>query len=160
QGPTTGVFDTVINPAVTVQLQDQFGNAVATANVPVSLAIGNNPGGATLSGGGPVLTDANGLATFNNLKLSAGGIRYTLVASSGSLTPATSLSFDQATQMVFTQEPIGGTTKTVIAPPITVQMEDQFGNPVFGSFPITMALGNNPSGGTLSGTTLQTTDIL
>jgi hypothetical protein len=160
QGPTTGVFNTALNPAVMAQLEDQFGNPVAIAGIPVSLTIGNNPGGATLSGGGPVLTDGNGVATFSNVKLSAGGVGYTLVASAGSLTQATSEAFNQASQLVFIQNPISAPANTVIAPPITVQAEDQFGNPVFGLFPVTMTIGTNPSGGTLSGTTTQTTDDL
>ena len=35
--------------------EDAARNAVKTAGVSVSLAIGDNPGSATLSGGGPVL---------------------------------------------------------------------------------------------------------
>src|SRR5262249_39631660 len=159
QGPHRGVYTPPITPADKVQREAQFGPAGATAGVPVSLAIGDNPGGATLSGGDAVPTDNNGVATFNNLKLSAGGVHYTLVASSRIFPPATSEIFDQAAQLGFVQGPTRGTGHTVIAPPLPVEPAGQFGDPVFGSFPITMALGNNPSGGILSGTLTKTTDI-
>ena len=45
----------------------------------MTLSLGNNPGGGTLSG---TLTVAavNGVATFNNLSINAAGSGYTLVA--------------------------------------------------------------------------------
>ena len=39
-----------ITPAVTVLVQDANGNIVTTDNSTVTLAIGTNPGGGTLSG--------------------------------------------------------------------------------------------------------------
>src|SRR5262249_26610949 len=43
-----------------------------------------------------------------------------------------------------------------ITPAVTVEILDQFGNLTSSSASVTMAIGTNPSGGTLSGTTTQT----
>src|SRR5262249_48021090 len=76
-----------------VQILDVYGNVVTNDNTDqVTLTIGNNPGGGTLSGTNPV-TAGSGVATFSNLSINQPGNGYTLVASSGSLTPATSNSF-------------------------------------------------------------------
>src|SRR5262249_24273809 len=42
-------------------------------------------------------------------------------------------------------------------PPVTVQVEDASGNPVGGTFTVTVALGANPGGGVLGGTLTKTT---
>ena len=58
----------------------------------MTLAIGTNPGGGTLSGTTTVAA-VNGVATFSNLSINKVGTGYTLTASDGSLTAATSSSF-------------------------------------------------------------------
>lgn len=160
QGPTTGIFNTAISPAVTVQVVDQFNNPVSgTFNV--SMAIGNNPGGATLSGGNSIPTNPSGLATFNSLILSKGGVGYTLVATSNGLPnpSATSAAFDQAAQLVFIQQPSSGPANQTIAPPITVQVQDQLGNNInSSSFSVVIAIGPGSPAGMLSGTTTRTTN--
>ena len=78
---------------VQVQLQDQYGNPVTTSGVNVTIAIGNNPTGATL-GGTLTQPTVNGVATFNNLTLSAVGTGFTLVASGSGLTSVTSSAFN------------------------------------------------------------------
>ncbi len=79
QQPTTGVVGTPLAPPVTVQVRDTTGTVVAGAQV--TLALGANPGGATLAGGGPLPTGLDGIATFASLSLDRVGIGYTLVAS-------------------------------------------------------------------------------
>ncbi len=44
QGPTNTVAGSAIAPAVTVQVQDQYGNRVPTMGTSVTLALGTNPG--------------------------------------------------------------------------------------------------------------------
>ncbi len=76
-------------------MRDAAGNVVPTLVDPVTVAIGNNPGGATLGG----TTDqdvGSGVATFADLTLDAAGTGYTLVASAPGLTGATSTAFDVA----------------------------------------------------------------
>jgi uncharacterized repeat protein (TIGR01451 family) len=63
-----------------------------------------------------------------------------------------------ATRVAFVQQPTGGLAGAVITPPVTVQVEDASGNPVSGTFTVTLALGANPGGGVLGGTLTQTTD--
>ena len=79
QPPTAAGAGATISPAVTVLVEDSLGNVVATDTSSVTLAIGSNPGGGTLSG---TLTVAavNGVATFSNLSINEPG-GYTLIAS-------------------------------------------------------------------------------
>jgi hypothetical protein len=109
QQPTNTTVGTAINPAVTVALEDAYGNVVTTdSSDQISLAIGTNPGGGTLSGGGAVTVSA-GVATFNNLSINNAGAGYTLVASS---TPAVLGGATlQATSAAFTVS--GGGTTTI-----------------------------------------------
>ena len=73
---------------------DQYGNLVSGDNTDVvTLALGTNPGAATL-GGITQATVSGGVATFSNLTVSAAGNGYTLTAASGSLTGATSAAFN------------------------------------------------------------------
>jgi CSLREA domain-containing protein len=80
-------------PAVQVAIQDALGNLVADATDAVTVAIGTNPGGGTLSGTATVNAVA-GVGSFTDLTIDQVGTGYTLVANSGSLTSATSAAFD------------------------------------------------------------------
>jgi len=91
--PTDVTGGDVIAPPVVVTLLTAAGTAAAYAGMPITLAIGTNPGGGTLAGTTTVLSAADGTATFNNLAVDRPGVGYTLVASSPDLTPATSLAF-------------------------------------------------------------------
>jgi predicted outer membrane repeat protein len=93
QPPTDTAAGQTINPAVTVAVVDQFGNVVTDDNADtVTLAIGTNPGGGTLSG---TLTVAvvNGVATFGDLSIDRIGDGYTLRATATGLTAAESAAF-------------------------------------------------------------------
>ena len=71
-----------MTPAVTVAVEDANGNVETSDNATtVSLAIGTNPGGGTLTGGSAV-TVAAGIATFSGLSINKTGTGYTLTASS------------------------------------------------------------------------------
>jgi DNA-binding beta-propeller fold protein YncE len=92
QQPSPTVVGTDITPAVTVEIQDEFGNVLGNATNSVTLSLGTNPSGATLSG--TVTVDAvEGVAVFSNLKIDKIGT-YKLSANSGSLIEADSSSFD------------------------------------------------------------------
>ena len=69
QSPTTVVAGASF--PVSVQVRDGAGVPVPGASV--TLALGNNPSEATLSGGGAVTTDGSGIATFPALSVSAAG---------------------------------------------------------------------------------------
>ncbi len=154
--PTPPPAGAPITPAVQVEVLDAQGNRVTGSTAPITLALGNNPGGATLSGGGPV-NAVSGVASFNSLSLDRTGTGYTLVASSPNLTSATSAAFDitpgSGLTLVFTGQPSNATAGTPITPAVVVTAQDGLGNTVT-SFTgqVSLALGNNPGGGTLSGT--------
>ena len=98
--PSNTTAGGTISPPVTVQIQDAFGNLVTSSTASITLAIGNNPGGGTLSGTTTVTVVA-GVATFSNLSIDKAGTGYTLTASSSGLTGATSSAFN-ITPYVFT----------------------------------------------------------
>jgi hypothetical protein len=158
QQPGDTVAGQSINPAVKVAVADRFGNVLTGDNTDtVTVAIGTNPGGGTLSGT-LTATVSGGVATFADLSVDKAGSGYTLAASSSGLTGATSNGFAinpaAADHLVFTQQPTNTAVGQTITPAVLVAVVDQFGNVVAGdnSDTVTVALGTNPGGGTLSGT--------
>jgi hypothetical protein len=156
QQPTTTTVDAAIDPPVTVRIEDDGGNLVASTAT-VTLSLGTNPSGAAL--GGTVSRAAvNGVATFDDLSLDQVGQGYRLAASSGTLAGATSDAFDVtparvAAQLVYGQQPTTTIVDSVIAPPVTVRIEDKDGNLVTDSgLEVTIQLAANRTGlgGTLS----------
>ena len=145
---TAGVAD---SPSITVDVEDQFGNIVTTDSSSVTLAVASGPG--SLSGT-VTMAASSGIATFNNVKLNTAG-SYTLTASDGSLTPATSSSFTvspaAASKVVYGQQPSNATVGVADSPSITIEVEDQFGNLVTSdSSGVTLTVASGP--GSLSGT--------
>jgi hypothetical protein len=90
QPPTSVAVNAIISPAVTVQVQDQFGN-VTTSSAAVTMGLGTKPPGSKLNGTKTV-NAVNGVATFSNLSINKTGT-FTLVASATGLSAATSTSF-------------------------------------------------------------------
>ena len=90
--PTNAAGAQLITPPVQITVQDASGNTVTNATTTVTVALGANPGAATLSG---TLTVAaiQGIVTFSNLRIDRPGSGYTLVASAGGLSGATSTPF-------------------------------------------------------------------
>ncbi len=158
QQPSNTVAGTAINPAVTVRILDAFNN-LTTSTANVNLAIGTNPGGGTLSGTTTVAA-VNGVATFNTLSINQAGTGYTLTASSDSLTSATSNAFNitagAANHLAFSQQPSNTVAGAAINPAVTVRILDAFNNLTASTAAVTLAIGTNPGGGTLSGTTTVT----
>lgn len=89
---------------VAVVAQDPNGNVDPAFTGSVTLALLNNPGGATL-GGTLTVTAVNGLAVFSGLTLNNPGSGYTLQATTSGLTAGTSPAFDvTADQLVVTTQ--------------------------------------------------------
>jgi hypothetical protein len=158
QQPSNTVAGQSISPAVTVAIVDQFGNVETGDNTDtVTMAIGTNPGGGTLSGTLTVMV-SGGVATFSNLWINKTGSGYTLTASSSGLIGSTSNGFAitpaAADHLVFLQQPTNTAAGATITPALTVAVVDQFGNVVTGdnTDTVTISIGSNPTGGTLSGT--------
>jgi hypothetical protein len=77
---------------VAVEVIDAAGNRIATNDVAVTMAIGTNAGGGTLSGT-TTATTVNGVASFSSLGIDKAGAGYTLRASSASGASTTSTPF-------------------------------------------------------------------
>ena len=155
--PTNVGAGATITPAVQVTVQDALGNTVTTATNSIAMAIGTNPGGGTLSGATPVAAVA-GVATFSNLSINNAGVGYTLAASTAGLTSAASSAFNvtsgTASKLAFTVQPSNVVAGAAITPAVQVAVEDSLGNVITtATNTVTIAIGTNPSGGTLSGTT-------
>ena len=136
-----------------VQVEDPFGNVDLTYNGSVTIALANNPAGATLTGTLSV-TAINGVAKFNNLAISNPDTGYTLTAASAGLTAGTSTAFDvtnNQTQLVVSIP--AGNTLTNAPFSFQVKAEDPFGN-VRTTFNgnVTLALGGGSGNATLRGT--------
>jgi hypothetical protein len=154
--PTTAPIGASVSPPVQVEIQDLGGNRVAGATNSVTLAFGSNPGGGTLSGGGAV-SAVGGVATFSSLSVDQAGVGYTLVATAPTLTAATSAAFDIVSvphHLVFLVQPSNATAGAAISPSIEVEIQDAANDRVVtATNSLTLAIANNPNGGTLSGTT-------
>ena len=154
--PSHTVAGIIMAPAVAVTALDGLGNTAVGFAGDVTLAIGTNPEGGTLSGTTTVPAVA-GVAVFSTLSIAKAGSGYTLSASATGLTDAASAGFDivvgAATQVGFTVQPAVTTAGAAITPAVQVAAMDFVGNTVTGfTGDVTLAIGTNPSGGTLSGT--------
>ena len=164
--PSDATAGTSIAPAVKVEIRDAGGNRVTGACNSVTLGIVANPGGGTLSGTNPV-SAASGVATFANLSINKRGTGYTLQATSGALTAATSPPFDIAadgvdaalSSLVAATDTIGQCEFSCVpgiqASTVTVTVKDQFGNLVSGA---PVVLSANGSGNGFSPSATGTTD--
>ncbi len=154
--PSNATAGSAISPAVQVSALDASGNVATSYNGTITIALGANPGGTSLSGTLTV-SAVNGVATFSNLSLTKAATGYTLTAAASGLTGSTSASFSvsaaSASALFFTVQPSNTQTATSISPAVQVTARDAYGNTATNfNGSMTMAIGQNPSGGTLSGT--------
>jgi hypothetical protein len=128
--PTNGSAGIALSPAVTVSVEDQFGN-IYTADSSSTVQLTLN--GGTFSGGGDTATAtvANGVATFSTLVITSSGT-YTLTATDGALSGVNSSSFfiANSAKLGFLQQPTQTTAGVAIGPDVTVAVEDQSGNTI------------------------------
>src|SRR5213076_161266 len=130
------------------------GNTATGFTGNVTVAIGTNPGSGTLAGTATVAATA-GVASFANLSINKVGTGYTLTATgAGSATSAAfNITAGTATQLVFSVQPSSETAGASITPAVQVTAQDAQGNTATGfTGNVTVAIGTNPSSGTLSGT--------
>src|SRR5262249_43274420 len=93
QQPTDTAAGAVIIPPVSVAVVDQFGNIVISDHSDmVTLSIGTNPSGGTLSGC-LTMTVTGGIAIFSDLSIDLAGDGYTLHATTMGLTAGDSDAF-------------------------------------------------------------------
>jgi len=138
----------------TIVVQDAAGNTVTTSGTSVALAIGTNPAAGALTCTANPLSTTSGAAAFGGCSINKAGTGYTLVGSSAGLTSATSQSFAiSAAQngLVFTTQPGGGTAGTAWATQPVISVQDPGGTTdTTSAASITLQIGNNPNGGTLT----------
>jgi hypothetical protein len=144
-----------------VHLADAYGNRQPAATDPVNLSIAANPGGDTLTGTTTVDAVA-GVATFSDLVLRKAAAGYRLLASSGAATPGTSAAFTvgagTATALELVAAPASAAAGAPLTPAPAFRVVDAFGNTTTSPpVAVTVALGANPSAGTLSGATAAAT---
>jgi hypothetical protein len=156
QPPASGTAGVALSPAIKVVVQDQFGNLVTGNNSTVTLTLSSG----TFSNGATTVSVAasGGVATFSSLIVNTVG-SYTLAASNGTLTSATSATFAiapaPASQLVFQSVPTTGSVGVLLATAITVAVEDAFGNVATGdtstvSLSVASGPGDFTGGSTLS----------
>lgn len=133
QQPGTTAVNAAITPAVSVRVLDDEGLLVPNGLLAAaSIALGNDPNGgsAVLSNGGSAAL-AQGVASWNNLRINLGGSGYTLRASGGGLPTSDSTAFSVTTGaptvLAFAQQP-ATTQAGLVMPTITVRVLDNGGN--------------------------------
>ncbi len=92
--PSDVVVLAAIAPPVQVAVQNANGLTMTNSSVPVTMSItpGTGTAGAVLSGQF-IVNAVNGVASFNNLRISLAGTGYRLTASASGLTAATTNTF-------------------------------------------------------------------
>jgi len=158
--PTNSVAGQVIAPPVAVQLQDATSGAPSSeAGVPVVLSLSSGTG--ALLGTVVQPTDDTGTATFNDLSISAVGIKQ-LAAKTQTVPSSQSTAFRISAGAPATITSISGTPQatTVSIPfPLLLQarVQDLADNPVSGASVTFAVPGSGPSGA-FGGTATVTTD--
>ena len=156
QQPTNVAAGSSMTPAVTVQVQDQFGNAVSSSGVLITVA----PSTGTINGVGnnTATTNGSGLASFGAISFNVAASNVTLTASATTpvLTSGPSTTFNvtpgAANKLVFLQGPSNVAAGVSMTSAVTVQVLDQFGNLVTGdtgrTITLTVSSGTIASGNT------------
>jgi alpha-tubulin suppressor-like RCC1 family protein len=157
-GPNDAVAGDSLKPAIQVELRDAGGSRVTDAAVPVTLALGASPAGATL-GGTLTVTSTAGIATFRGLSLDKAAAGYTLTASIVGVAPVTSAGFTVTPGPVllsFLTQPGSVEGQVPFDPVVRVTArEDRFGNVVPGAV-VTVGLQGYSSTHALRGLTTAT----
>jgi len=160
QQPSSSTGGTAFGTQPTVTVEDAGGNTVTTDTSPVSLVIKTGTGalGAALSCTTNPVNATAGVAAFAGCKIDKASSNYQLHATDGSLTAADSTAFNitvgAVSQLVFGQQPTDTAVTAAITPAVTVILEDAGGNTVTtANNLVSMVIGTNTTGGTLSGTT-------
>jgi len=112
-------------PPVQVAVEDSFGNVVADAGAPITVAL-ELDGGAPSLGGTTTVGAASGIASFSDLNVEFAGTGYVLSASAGGLAAAVSSPFDVTAgppaSLAFTVSPSGVVNSASIAPAVQVTL--------------------------------------
>ena len=152
QQPGTATAGSKLTPAPTVLVLDDFGNQT-TSSITVAVTLSGGPSGASLNGT-RTATAVNGVATFPNLSLTGAGTGYTLTASRSLFGGFVTDTSDAFTVVAAQPDSIAITSSAVSAPasstatlgPVTVQLQDAYGNPTPAAAATTVTLASNSAG--------------
>ncbi|MEI6234671.1 MAG: PKD domain-containing protein [Planctomycetota bacterium] len=155
----------VSNSAVTakVAIADQYGNICTSSSAPISVILGANTPGGTLTGTTTIPAVA-GVANFTSLAINKVGTGYTLLSSMAGLNYIESNTFNvtastqtnKIAKVVFAT-PIADVAAKVAIPDFTVQLQDAIGNVVnVDGASVALAL-TTPNGAVLTVTSPATT---
>lgn len=136
---------------ITVTVKSGAGAAMSGASVVLSAT---GTGNVVTQPSGP--TDASGVATGTLSSVGAGPKTVSATANGTGITqkPVVTVNPAAKTALGFQVQPGNTNRNESISPAVQVQIRDQFGNRISGATDdVTIAIGNNPSGGTLGGTT-------
>lgn len=142
---------------VSIEVLDATGTRATMSAVPVTLSLGANPGGGTLTGPNLTRTAFGGAVRFDRLSISAAGKGYTLLARADDHTDITSAPFDVnprvAARMSFLTEPGPTVAGDTIAPAIRIAVLDSAGRLKDDAVDsVTVELVGTRAGATLAGT--------
>jgi adhesin/invasin len=157
QQPTNTAAGNPISPPVTVKLADSYNNPIANASVTMSL----QETGVTLGGTLTQNTNAGGIATFGDLKITQAGT-YHLQATTGSMT-ALSTSFNVGATRngvlitVYDGDGQSASVGTTYGAPLKALVQDQFNNIISGAA-VTFSAPPNGASVTFAAATTVTTD--
>jgi adhesin/invasin len=133
QQPTNTAAGVTIAPAVTARLLDGTGNPVAGAGVTLHLQGGTATLGGTVSG----TTDATGLATFSDLRITTAGSHQLLAVSSNisavSNTFVISPTHSAVLISVFSGDGQSADAGTAYGAPLRASVQDPYGNTIPGA---------------------------
>lgn len=151
-----GVAGTAL-ASVAVRALDDAGSLVTSFASPITMALGANPGGASLLGTRTV-TPVGGVATFRDLSIEKAASGYTLAATASGVTSATSNSFGILHAAAAVLAITGGNNQSgliglLLGNPLAVKVTDAFGNVVAG---VPVAWSVLSGGGLLGSATTQT----
>jgi uncharacterized repeat protein (TIGR03803 family) len=161
--PGTTTAGIAINPAVTVEVVDKFGNLIAAdSSDQVTVSVASGPG--TFTSSPPPVAVNGGIASFGNLTLDTAG-SYTLGAATSGLTGATSTSFSvtaaSADHLAYSAQPGTTTAGTPIAAAMKAEVLDKFGNLITAdnSDMVTVSLATKPAGGAFTSSSTTTVTV-
>ncbi|HUZ41829.1 MAG TPA: type II secretion system protein, partial [Acidimicrobiales bacterium] len=130
--PGSSSINSPLTPEPVVAIEDASGNIVTTDLSPVTLVItpGTGTSGAHLSASCSG-TEFYGVVTFSSCMIDTAGAGYTLSASDGTLTTATSSAFTVSTgvptQLVFATQPGSSTGSSTLSTQPVLNVEDAYG---------------------------------
>jgi hypothetical protein len=159
--PSGGQGGSVWAQQPVVAVEDAAGNLVTPSSASITLAItgGTGTASATLTCTTDPLAASSGVAKFAGCQIDRSGNGYTLTATATGLPSATSAAFNVTAgppaKLAFTVQPSNVIVGASVTPAVQVAIEDAEGNMVTtATNAVTIAIGTNPTAGTLSGTAM------